>query len=223
MLLTLLMLTSLAQASQQTSGTLSIKKTAGFETTAIAVLATDTDTVAATVNAQLTLLADLYSRQGFRSAALFRSQDRRHVILYTQWDSPALLQAGLAAQGDTAQLRPFSVAYVAARGSGDTLTLAKPESRAVLINVISTDPQRIDQLFGFWARGAESYWLHLPDVIGATLHRSQDNRTLINIAEWTSGDAWRNAAQHAGENLAGSHGVGTSDPKLYDVVAVRTR
>jgi hypothetical protein len=31
------------------------------------------------------------------------------------------------------------------------------------------------------------------------------------------------ATQHAGANLAGSHGVGTSDPKLYDVVALETR
>ena len=93
----------------------------------------------------------------------------------------------------------------------------------MLINVISTDPERIDRLLGFWVRSAESYWLQLPDVIGAALHRSQDNRTLINIAEWKSSDAWRSAAQHAGQNFAGSHGVGTSDPKLYDVVALRTR
>jgi hypothetical protein len=221
-LLALIMLSTVTQGTQQTSETVSIRKATGLQSTAIAVLDTNVNTVAGTVNEQIVLLQDLRSQRGFQSGVLFKSQDNLHVILYTQWESLALLQA-IKLRSEASQLRPYAVAYLAARGGGDTLTLTNPQSRAVLINVISTDPERIDQLFGFWVRGAESYWLRVPDVIGAALHRSEDNRTLINIAEWTSGDAWRNATEHAGANLAGSHGVGTSDPKLYDVVALETR
>jgi hypothetical protein len=118
------------------------------------------------------------------------------------------------------RLSRFSVAYLSSHDGRDALTFRNPESRAILINIISTDPDKIDQLTSFWMRGAENYWLQIPDVFGAALHRSKDNRTLINIAEWTSGEAWRNATQNAGQNFAGAHGVGTSDPKLYTVVAI---
>ena len=126
MLFALVMLTSLAQATQHIPETLTIKKTTALETTAIAVLDTDTDTVAATMNEQLALLADLYNRSGFQSGVLFKSQDSRHVILYTQWKSADSLQAVLMAGAAASQLRPFAVSYLASPGGGDSLVPSKP-------------------------------------------------------------------------------------------------
>jgi hypothetical protein len=199
---------------------LSIKKDYSSRATAISVMDTNPNNIALTTSEQLAFLQDLKKQSAFRAGILFQSQDALHVILYTQWESTTSLRSVLGSESAVKQLRPFSVAYLAAQKGDDTLTLTNPESRAVLINIISTDPERIDQLFAFWVRGAEDYWLHRAGVVGAALHRSEDNRTPINIAEWSSGDAWRSAAQHAGGNFAGAHGVGTSDPKLYNVVAI---
>jgi hypothetical protein len=190
--------------------------------TGIAVLDTNTDTIHSTVEEQSRHMEALSQMPGFRSAAVLNSRDGQHVILYTQWNSLESLQAATQTN-DGKSLKPFGVVYLAIPAGGDALPLSKASSRAILINVISTDPQRIDALYGFWVRGAESYWLHQPDVSGTALHRAADNSTLINIASWTSADAWQNAAQHAAGNFAGAHGVGTSDPKIYDIAAIKLR
>jgi len=222
-----LTLAAMLAATQVTGETatpmVKIEKSEGRQVTAIAVLESNRDTVAGTVKTQHLLLKQLSDRRGFRAGALFRSRDGEHVILYTQWESANAWEQAAKAGADGSGLRPFSVAYLANRRGGDTLNLAQGTAPAILINVISTDPESIDKLYEFWVRGAERYWLTLPEVIGAALHRSADRRTIINIAEWTSGEAWKAAAAHAGENFAGAHGVGTSDPKLYDVVAVISR
>lgn len=190
--------------------------------TGIAVLETSTDTINSAVGAQTRHMDALSREPGFRSAAVLSSRDGEHVILYTQWDSLESLQA-VTRTDDGKDLKPFSVVYLAIPGGGDDLPISRASKRAILINVISTDPQRIDALYGFWVQGAENYWLRQADVSGAALHRSADNTTLINIASWSSAEAWRNAAGHAAGNFAGAHGVGTSDPKIYDIAAIRAR
>jgi hypothetical protein len=207
----------------ETTATMSIQKNNALDTTAITVIESNANTVAGTVHEQVERLKDLSHASGFRAGVVFQSRDNEHVILYTQWESAEASSQAAGRTSGASGLRPFGVAYLAMRDGGDRLVLGKGGTPAILINVISTEPGRIDKLFEFWVRGAENYWLKLPDVIGAALHRSADNRTLINIAAWTSGEAWRNAADHAGDSRAGSHGVGTSDPKLYDVVEIRTR
>jgi len=208
-------------AAGETAGTVKIGRNTGRDATAIAVVDSTTDTVAGIVDEERSRVQRLSHQEGFRSAVVLKSHDSLHVILYTQWESPAAFEKVTKAE-DASALRRFSVAYLSARG-GDTLALGQAEAPAILINVISTEPQQIDRLYEFWVKGAEGYWLTLPDVIGSALHRSADNRTLINIAAWTTGEAWRKATEHAAGNFAGAHGVGTSDPKLYDVVAVTTR
>ena len=84
-----------------------------------------------------------------------------------------------------------------------------------MINVLSTDPSRRDQLMDVWRRGAERFWGNRPGVVAAALHRSEDGMRLVNYAQWTSGEAWQQARQVAGNNRAGIHGFGTSDPRLY--------
>ena len=110
---------------------------------------TNPNNIALTTSEQLAFLQDLKKQSAFRAGILFQSQDALHVILYTQWESTTSLRSVLGSESAVKQLRPFSVAYLAAQKGDDTLTLTKPESRAVLINIISTDPERIDQLFAF--------------------------------------------------------------------------
>ena len=68
-----------------------------------------------------------------------------------------------------------------------------------------------------WRRGAERFWENRPGVVAAALHRSEDGMRLVNYAQWTSGEAWQQARQVAGDNRAGVHGFGTSDPRLYQL------
>jgi hypothetical protein len=190
--------------------------------TGIVVVETSLETFNSAIGGQSRCMDALSHEPGFRSAAVLSSRDNQHVILYSQWSAADSLQAAMHTS-DGKDLKPFGVVYLAIPGGGDALALRKASPRVILINIISTDPGRIDALYGFWVRGAENYWLRQSEVSGTALHRSADNTTLINIASWSSAEAWQNAAQHAAGNFAGAHGVGTSDPKVYDIAALKVR
>lgn len=175
------------------------------------------------VGEQRSRMDALSTKPGFRSAVLLKSRDGENLILYTQWQALADMQEAIRSDDSNSVLRPFGVVYLAIAGGGDTLNLSEGDSQAILVNIISTDPERIDKLYSFWVRSAESYWLALPHVVGTALHRSADNNSFINIGVWKSAEDWLSARDHAGENRASSSGNGMSRPELYDILALTTR
>jgi antibiotic biosynthesis monooxygenase len=111
----------------------------------------------------------------------------------------------------------YEVVLVFSASGSNVLEISEPSSVIAMINVLSTDPSRRDQLMDVWRRGTERFWEQMPGAVAAALHRSEDGMRLVNYAQWTSGEAWQRARQIAGDNRAGMHGFGTSDPRLYQL------
>jgi hypothetical protein len=161
---------------------------------------------------------------GFFGTAIHHSLEGERVLEYSQWLSTSLwreaTQRWAEREGDDAgrpDVRLYKVVLVFSASGSNVLEIAEPSSVIAMINVLSTDPSRRDQLKDVWRRGAERFWEKMPGAMAAALHRSEDGMRLVNYAQWTSGEAWQRARQIAGDNRAGMHGFGTSDPRLYQL------
>ena len=192
--------------------------------TIIAVVPTEPDQVADVV-ARARRRAEALSRAaGFVGMAIHHSLDGQRVLEYSQWRAASswreATQHWSEREGDDAgrpDVRLYEVVLVFSASGSNVLEIAEPSSVIAMINVLSTDPSRRDQLMDVWRRGAERFWETMPGAVAAALHRSTDGMRLVNYAQWTSGDAWQRARQEASENRAGMHGFGTSDPRLYQL------
>jgi hypothetical protein len=159
---------------------------------------------------------------GFVGTAIHHSLDGERVLEYSQWLSASSWREArqrFSERGvdDPGRLdaRVYEVVLVFSASGSNLLEIAEPAGVIAMINVLSTDPSRVDQLMDVWRRGAERFWENMPGAMAAALHRSEDGMRLVNYAQWTSGEAWQQARQEAGDNRAGMHGFGTSDPRLY--------
>ncbi|HLI69847.1 MAG TPA: antibiotic biosynthesis monooxygenase [Ktedonobacteraceae bacterium] len=192
--------------------------------TIIAVMPTKPDQ-AGNMLAQARQRAEVLSRaEGFIATAIHHSIDGRRVFEYSQWLSEsswreAIQRLSEHERDDLAQwdARLYEVELVFNVSGSTTLEIAEQSGLVAMINVLSTDSGRQSQLMDVWRKGAEQYWEQVPGAVAAALLRSEDGMRLINYAQWTSGEAWQRARPKAGDNRAGGHGLGTSDPHLYQL------
>jgi heme-degrading monooxygenase HmoA len=176
--------------------------------TFIAVVPTEPDQIGDVVARTRRRAEALSHAAGFVGTAIHHSIDGERVLEYSQW---------LSASSWREATQSLSEREVDDPGSSDVLEIAEPSGVIAMINVLSTDPSRRDQLMDVWRKGAERFWENMPGAVAAALHRSEDGMRLVNYAQWTSGEAWQRARQVAGDNRAGIHGFGTSDPRLYQL------
>jgi Antibiotic biosynthesis monooxygenase len=192
--------------------------------TVIAVVPTEPDQLGDVV-ARIWRRAEVLSHAaGFVGTAIHHSLDGERVLEYSQWLSTSswceAMQRWSEREGDDtgrSDVRLYEVVLVFSASGSNVLEIAEPSSIIAMINVLSTDPSRRDQLMDVWRRGAERFWEKMPGAVAAALHRSEDGMRLVNYAQWTSGEAWQRARQEAFDNRAGMHGFGTSDPRLYQL------
>jgi len=192
--------------------------------TVIAVIPTEPDQIGDVVARTRRRAEALSHAAGFVGTAIHHSLDGQRVLEYSQWLSTSswreATQGWSEREGDDAgrvDVRLYEVVLVFSASGSNVLEVAEPSSVIAMINVLSTDPSRRDQLMDVWQRGAERFWEKMPGAVAAALHRSEDGMRLINYAQWTSGEAWQRARQEAFDNRAGMHGFGTSDPRLYQL------
>jgi heme-degrading monooxygenase HmoA len=195
--------------------------------TVITVLPTEPGQIDDTVARMRRRAEALSHAEGFVGTAIHHSLDGERVLEYCQWLSPSswreATQRWETHEGDEADrsdVRLYEVVLVFHASGSKVLEIAEPSSVIAMINVLSTDPSRRDHLMDVWQRGAERFWEQMPGAVAAALHRSEDGMRLVNYAQWTSGEAWQQARQIAGDNRAGMHGFGTSDPRLYRLDAI---
>ena len=190
--------------------------------TIIAVIPTGPDQVGDVVARTRRRAEALSHAEGFVGTAIHHSIDGERALEYSQWLSAsswreATQRLSEREVDDPGRLdaRVYEVVLVFSASGSNLLEIAEPSGVIAMINVLSTDPTRLDQLMNVWQKGAERFWENMPGAMAAALHRSEDGMRLINYAQWTSGEAWQRARQAAGDNRAGMHGFGTSDPRLY--------
>jgi hypothetical protein len=190
--------------------------------TIIAIIPTEPSQVGDVVT-RIRRSAEVLSRAaGFLGTAIHHSIDGEKVLEYSQWlsasswrEATQSLSESYGNDSDRLDVRLYEVVQVFSVLESNVLEITEPSGVIAMINVLSTDPSRRDQLMDIWQRGAEQFWENMPGAVAAALHRSEDGMRLVNYAQWTSGEAWQQARQVAGDNRAGMHGFGTSDPRLY--------
>jgi heme-degrading monooxygenase HmoA len=195
--------------------------------TIIAAVPTKPDQIAEVVARTKRRAEALSHAAGFVGTAIHHSIDGERVLEYSQWlsasswrEATQRLSERKVDDPDYADARTYEVTLVFNVSGSNSLEIAEPSGVIAMINVLSTDPSRQDQLMDVWRQGAERYWERMPGAVAAALHRSEDGMRLVNYAQWTSGEAWQRARQFAGDNRAGMHGFGTSDPRLYQLDTV---
>lgn len=186
--------------------------------TIITVLPTEPGQVGDAVACSKQYAEALSHAVGFVSTAIHHSLDGERVLEYSQWRSPSSWREGGEAERSDARL--YEVMLVFHASGSKVLEITEPSSVYTMINIMSTDPSRRDQLMDVWQRGAERFWEQMPGAMAAALHRSEDGMRLVNYAQWSSSKAWQQARQMAGDNRASVHGFGTSDPRLYQLDAI---
>jgi hypothetical protein len=192
--------------------------------TIITVVPTEPDQVGDVVARTRRRAEALSHAAGFVGTAIHHSIDSERVLEYSQWLSASSWREATQRLSErevddpgSRDVRLYEVVLVFSASGSNVLEIAEPAGVMAMINVLSTDPSRRDQLMDVWRRGAERFWENMPGVVAAALHRSEDGMRLVNYAQWTSGEAWQQARQVAGDNRAGVHGFGTSDPRLYQL------
>jgi heme-degrading monooxygenase HmoA len=192
--------------------------------TIIAVIATEPDQVSDVVARSRRRAEVLSHAAGFVGTAIHHSLDGERVLEYSQWLSASSWREATQSLSEhkiddpnRLDVRQYEVVLVFSASGSKVLEIAEPSSVIAMINILSTDPGRRDQLMDVWRRGAERFWENMPGAMAAALHRSEDGMRLVNYAQWASGEAWQRARQVAGDNRAGMHGFGTSDPRLYQL------
>lgn len=192
--------------------------------TIIAVVPTEPDQIGDMLARSRRRAEALSHAEGFVGTAIHHSIDGKRVLEYSQWLSvPSwheATQRWSEREGDDLgrwDARLYEVVLVFNASGSNLLEIAEPSGVVAMINVLSTDPSRQDQLMDVWRKGAERFWENMPGAVGAALHRSEDGMRLVNYAHWTSGEAWQRARRVAGDNRASAHGFGTSDPNLYQL------
>lgn len=195
--------------------------------TIIAVVPTEPDQIGDVVARTRRRAEALSHATGFIGTAIHHSIDGERVLEYSQWLAASswreATQRGSEHEIDDPgrlDVRLYEVVLVFSASGSNVLEIAEPSGVQAMINVLSTDPGRRDQLMDVWRRGAERFWEKMPGAVAAALHRSEDGMRLVNYAQWTSGEAWQRARQEAFDNRAGMHGFGTSDPRLYQLDTV---
>ncbi len=192
--------------------------------TIIAVVPTEPDQIGDVVARTKRRAEALSHAAGFVGTAIHHSLDGERVLEYSQWLSASSWREATQSMSERevndlgrSDARMYEVVLVLSASGSNSLEIAEPSGVIAMINVLSTDPSRRDQLMDVWRKGAERFWASMPGAVAATLHRSEDGMRLVNYAQWTSGEAWQRARQVAGDNRAGVHGFGTSDPRLYQL------
>jgi heme-degrading monooxygenase HmoA len=148
--------------------------------TFIAVVPTEPDHIGDVVARTRRRAEALSHAAGFVGTAIHHSIDGERVLEYSQW---------LSASSWREATQSLSEREVDDPGSSDVLEIAEPSGVIAMINVLSTDPSRRDQLMDVWRKGAERFWENMPGAVAAALHRSEDGMRLVNYAQWTSGEA----------------------------------
>ncbi len=192
--------------------------------TVIAVVPTEPDQIGDVVARTRRRAESLSHSAGFIGTAIHHSLDGERVLEYSQWLSASswreATQRWSEREGDDAgrsDVRLYEVVLVFSASGSNMLEITEPSGVIAMINVLSTDSGRKDQLMDVWRRGAERFWEKMPGAVAAALHCSGDGMRLVNYAQWTNGEAWQQARQEAFDNRAGMHGFGTSDPRLYQL------
>ncbi len=192
--------------------------------TIITVVPTEPDQVGDVVARTRRRTEALSHAAGFVGTAIHHSIDGERMFEYSQWLSASSWREATQGLSEREVDDPgrwdvglYEVVLVFSASRSNVLEIAEPAGVMAMINVLSTDPSWRDQLMDVWRGGAERFWENMPGAVAAALHRSEDGMRLVNYAQWTSGEAWQRARQVAGDNRAGMHGFGTSDPRLYQL------
>jgi len=192
--------------------------------TVIAVVPTEPEQISDVATRTRRRAEALSHAAGFVGTAIHHSLDGERILDYSQWlstsswrEATQRLSESVGDDAGRSDVRLYEVVLVFSASGSNILEIAEPSSVIAMINVLSTDPSRRDQLMDVWRRGAERFWEKMPGAVAAALHRSEDGMRLVNYAQWTSGEAWQQARQEAFDNRAGMHGFGTSDPRLYQL------
>lgn len=195
--------------------------------TIIAVVPTEPDQIGDVVARTRRRAEALSHATGFIGTAIHHSIDGERVLEYSQWLTASSWREATQSWSEheiddpgRLDVRLYEVVLVFSASGSNVLEIAEPSGIQAMINVLSTDPGRRDQLMDVWRRGAERFWEKMPGAVAAALHCSEDGMRLVNYAQWTSGEAWQRARQEAFDNRAGMHGFGTSDPRLYQLDTV---
>jgi heme-degrading monooxygenase HmoA len=167
-------------------------------------------------------LSDL---DGFHGLVMHRSDDGEVVLEYSLWKDDASWRAAqerepIPPPEENPDIRVYDVIFLFNKDGSASIPIGPATGYVPLINIISTTPAQREQLIGVWKRGTENYWSKIPGAVGAALHASRDGMRLLNYALWESREDWQKSRESAGTNRAGVHGLGTSDPRLYEVVAI---
>lgn len=101
------------------------------------------------------------------------------------------------------------------------LTITPHPEATTLINIFTVEPENIDKLVSQWMQVGQQIG-RAPGVIGAALHKSADNRRLINYAPWRSAEEWRTMTHDFMEKFDPMRELASVDPSLYAVLNVES-
>ncbi|MET0188359.1 MAG: antibiotic biosynthesis monooxygenase family protein [Pseudonocardia sediminis] len=107
--------------------------------------------------------------------------------------------------------------------STPTSTIAVGTDRITLINVFTVDPSRQTELVDALDASTQKIFVTMPGFISANLHVGIDGTRVVNYAQWTSEQAYKNAMSRDDlrEHLVEIASIAESyDPTLVHVHAI---
>src|SRR6266702_2050272 len=133
--------------------------------TVIAVVPTEPDQIGDVIARTSRRAESLSHSEGFIGTAIHHSLDGERVLEYSQWLSASswreATQRWSKREGDDAgrsDVRLYEVVLVFSASGSNMLEITEPSGVIAMINVLSTDSGRKDQLMDVWRRGAERFW-----------------------------------------------------------------
>ncbi|WP_434439255.1 antibiotic biosynthesis monooxygenase family protein [Lentzea sp. E54] len=76
-----------------------------------------------------------------------------------------------------------------------TITVTAGPDQVTLVNVFTVAPARQDELVAALDKASDEVFAALPGFISANLHASLDGTRVVNYAQWSSEQAYRDALQ----------------------------
>jgi heme-degrading monooxygenase HmoA len=144
--------------------------------TFIAVVPTEPDQIGDVVARTRRRAEALSHAAGFIGTAIHLSIDGERVLEYSQWLSASSWREATQSLSErevddpgSSDVRLYEVVLVFSASGSNVLEIAEPSAVIAMINVLSTDPSRRDQLMDVWRKGAERFWENMPGAVAAAL------------------------------------------------------
>ncbi|WP_043659838.1 antibiotic biosynthesis monooxygenase family protein [Thermocrispum municipale] len=102
-----------------------------------------------------------------------------------------------------------------------TIEITENSDQVTLVNVFTVDPERQDELLAALDKATEEVFVGVPGFISANLHTSLDGGRVINYAQWSSEQAYKEALSRP--DVREHIGQAAAIAKSYDPTLVRVR